>query len=78
MTTLLATSSWHYTDITSMVAREPIYEADKKKQFANTHAPTLFTLLLNSITNRNKAQRKERHELQRQRTVALVHIVFIL
>ena len=54
---------------------EPIYEADEMEKFANTHAPTLFTQLLNSITNRNSAQSKERHELQRKRTVALLHII---
>ena len=30
---------------------EPIYEAEEMEQFANTHALTLFTQLLNSITN---------------------------
>lgn len=54
---------------------EPIYEADEMEKVANTHAPTLFTQLLNSITDRNSAQSKERHELQRKRTVALLHII---
>lgn len=54
---------------------EPIYEADEMEKFANKHAPTLFTQLLNSITNRNSVQTKERHELQRKRTVALLHII---
>lgn len=54
---------------------EPIYETDEMEKFANTHAPTLFTQLLNSITNRNSAQSKERHKLQRKRTVALLHII---
>ena len=54
---------------------EPIYKADEMEQFANTHAPTLFTLLLNSITNGNSAQSKERDQLQRKRTVALLHII---
>ena len=42
---------------------EPIYEADEMEQIAHTHAPTLFTQLLNSITNRNSAQSKERQKL---------------
>ena len=29
---------------------EPIYEADEMEQIAHTHAPTLLTQLLNSIT----------------------------
>ena len=44
------------------------------EKFANKHAPTLFTQLLNSITNRNSVQTKERHELQRKRTVVQVNI----
>lgn len=54
---------------------EPIYDADEMEKFANIHAPTLFTQLVNSITNKNGAQSKERHELQRRRTVALLHIL---
>ena len=44
------------------------------EQFAHTHAPILFTQLLNSM-NRNSAQSKERQELQRKGTVALLHII---
>ena len=54
---------------------EPIYDADQMETFANIHAPTLFTQLLNSITNRNSAQSKERNELQRKRPVVLLHIM---
>ena len=54
---------------------EPIYEADEMDQFAKRLAPALFTQLLNSITNRNSAQSKERQELQRKRTIGLLHII---
>lgn len=54
---------------------EPIYEEGEMEQFAHTHAPTLFTQLLNSITNRDSAQSKERLELQRKGTVTLLHII---
>lgn len=54
---------------------ENLYDPQKMKEFAETHARGLFDKILHSITRTDPRLSGERKSLQVQRTVALLHIL---
>ena len=53
----------------------PLYNPAVMRDFCDKNAPGLFDLLLSSITREDNRVSPERESLQRQRTVALLHIL---
>ena len=53
----------------------PLYNPAVMRDFCDKNAPGLFDLLLRSITREDNRVSPERESLQKQRTVALLHIL---